>query len=94
MLAAMVTMAGQIQDAKTRHAVSAALNGDEPRQDKAIRQEVVSGAEAARMLNVTRRTVQTMAKRGVIRRAVFPGRIRGFGYTRSSVEALISGGVG
>jgi excisionase family DNA binding protein len=93
MLAAIRAMVGQLDEGKMRDTLEAVLRGDKPKQEEdKIRQEVVSGEEAARMLNCTRRTVQGLAKRGTIRRAVFPGRVRGFGYTRASVEALVAGG--
>lgn len=91
MLTAMAAMAGQLQDARTRNAIAAVLNGSEPNKQDVIRQRVVSGKEAARILNLTKRSVQLLARAGTIKRAVLPGRSRGFGYLRDSVEELATG---
>lgn len=74
-----------------RDKLEAVLNGEEPQQPDAIRQQVVSGDEAARILNLTRRSVQLLARAGNISKAFLPGRKRAFGYTRSSVELLAAG---
>ncbi len=91
MLAALRAMAEQLTDETTRDALVAVLDGNELPKPDALRQEVLSGAEAARVLGVTSRTVQALAKAGAIARAVLPGRVRGFGYMRASVEALARG---
>lgn len=92
MLAAIRAMVGQLAEGKKRDALVAVLDGNEPPKPDTLRQEVLSGAEAARVLGVTPRTVQMLAKSGTIQRAVLPGRVRGFGYTRASVEAVARGG--
>jgi hypothetical protein len=61
-----------------------------------VRREVLSGAEAARMLGLSPRTIWTLAKQGHLVRVQLPGRKRSFGYSRASVEKLAavkSGGV-
>lgn len=91
MLGAISALVGQLSKGKTKDALEAALRGDELTPGP-LRQEVLSGAEAARVLGVTARTVQSLAASGAIARAVLPGRVRGFGYVRSSVERLAKGG--
>lgn len=93
MIAAIHAMTAQIQDNKTRSALEGALRGEspKPKAEDTIRQEILSGRDAAKMLACTKRTVQMMAKRGAIQRVVFPGNRRGFGYTRASIEALVGG---
>ena len=91
MLQALRAMAGQIQDEKTRAAIEAALDGEKPRQPDIIKQQVVSGDEAAQILGLTRRSVQLLARAGTIAKAFLPGRRRAFGYVRESVEALAAG---
>ena len=84
----MLAMNEQIQNSKLRNAIAEVLRGGEPQQPDEIKQRVVSGDEAARILGLTRRSVLNLVKAGSIKRAVLPGRLRGFGYTRDSVEAL------
>lgn len=92
MVVAMMAMAGQLADAKLRERVESALRGEEPARPKdEVRQEVLSGDEAAKVLGVTRRTIQLMAQRGTIRRVAFPGSQRGIGYERRSVETIAFG---
>lgn len=91
MLGAISALVGQLEHGKTRAALEAVLRGEELTPEP-LRQEVLSGAEAARLLGVTTRTVQSLAAAGSIARAVLPGRVRGFGYVRSSVESLAKGG--
>lgn len=90
-LGAISALIGQLENGKTRAALEAVLRGEELTPGP-LRQEVLSGAEAARLLGVTPRTVQALAASGAIARAVLPGRVRGFGYVRSSVERLAKGG--
>lgn len=90
-LGAISALVGQLQDGKKRAALEAAMHGEDT-APRPLRQEVLSGAEAARVLGVTARTVQSLAASGAIARAVLPGRVRGFGYVRSSVERLAKGG--
>ncbi len=52
---------------------------------------VISAAETARLLNVSRRTVAALAAEGRLTRAFLPGRKRPYGFTRASVEALLAG---
>lgn len=49
-------------------------------------------AEAAAMLRVSRATVTTWSKRGIIRRMEIAGRRKAVGYSRSSVIAILNGG--
>ena len=101
LIVAIWSMVGQIGDAKTKIRLEAALR-DEPMPPSVpapdtVKRMVLSGAEAAHVLGVTRRTVQSLSKQGILRRVVFPTRKRGFGYARSSVEALVAerqGGTG
>lgn len=85
---AIGALVGQLENGTMRSRFEAVLRGEEPQQPDAIKQRVVSGDEAARILGMTRRSVTSLAKAGHIKRAVLPGRLRGFGYTRESVEAL------
>ena len=48
-------------------------------------------AEAAAMLRVSRATVTTWAKRGIIRRMEIKGRRKALGYSRRSVALLLNG---
>lgn len=48
-------------------------------------------AEAANLLRVSRATVTTWGKRGVIRRMAIRGRRKALGYSRRSVMALLNG---
>lgn len=95
LIVAIWSMVGQIGDAKTKTRLEAALR-DEPMPPPApapdtIKRMVLSGAEAAHVLGVTRRTVITLCNQGLLQRVVFPTRKRGFGYSRASVEALVAG---
>ena len=95
LLAALLAMAGQVADENVRARVTSAIRGEEQKPAPVvdvIRQKVVTGDEAARILNCTRRTVVTLANSGAIRRALFPGRTKACGYLRESVEALVAGG--
>ena len=47
--------------------------------------------EAANLLRVSRATVTTWAKRGVIRRMAIKGRRKALGYSRRSVMAILNG---
>ena len=47
--------------------------------------------EAARMLRVSRQTVTTWGKRGIIRVMKIPGRRKALGYSERSVRALLNG---
>ena len=47
--------------------------------------------EAATMLRVSRATVTTWAKRGIIRRMAIKGRRKALGYSRRSVMAILNG---
>lgn len=90
MLAAIGAMTAQVGNAKIRGRLEQALRGEEPaRQKDELRQEVLSGDEAAKVLGVTRRTIQHLAKKGAIRRVTLPGSSKGCGYQRRSVEALV-----
>lgn len=51
---------------------------------------VISAAETARLLNVSRRTVAALAAEGHLTRAFLPGRKRPYGFTRASVESLLA----
>jgi hypothetical protein len=93
MLAAVAAMVSQIQNNSIRERLERALRGEEAGAADELRQEVVSGLEAAKVLGCTVRTVQILAKRGSIQRIVLPGRLRGCGYSRKSVEALVTAGV-
>lgn len=48
-------------------------------------------AEAAAMLRVSRATVTTWSKRGIIRRMEIDGRRKALGYSRRSVMAILNG---
>lgn len=94
-IAALLALAGQVADEKLQTRLKAVIRGEEAKPapvEDAIRQKIVTGNEAARILNCTRRTVVTLANSGAIRRASFPGRTKAFGYDRDSVEALVAGG--
>lgn len=92
LVAAVGAMLGQLDNDKIRERLERALKGEaEPRRDE-LRQEVVTGSEAARVLNCSVRHVQHLAARGAIKRVVEPGSSRGRGYVRRSVEALAQGG--
>ncbi len=61
-----------------------------------IRREVLTAAEAGKVLGLSPRTIWSLAKQGHLVRAMLPGRKRAFGYSRASVEKLAavkSGGV-
>lgn len=47
--------------------------------------------ETARLLRVSRTTVSTWGKRGIIRRLSIPGRRKALGYSRRSVMAILNG---
>lgn len=96
MRAALYAMAGQLADEKMRDALWRVLSGEDPQPkavaDDAPRQQVLSGAEAAKILNLSRRTISALARSGTIKRASLPGRSRSCGYLRQSVEALLATG--
>lgn len=50
--------------------------------------------EAAHLLRVSRATVTTWAKRGIIRRMEIKGRRKALGYSRRSVMAILNGETG
>ena len=50
--------------------------------------------EAAQMLAVSLRTLDTLAADGTLRRVTLPGRRRGAGFREADVRALIEGGEG
>ena len=50
--------------------------------------------EAAHLLRVSRATVTTWAKRGIIRRMEIKGRRKALGYSRRSVVAILNGETG
>ena len=52
--------------------------------------EVLSRPDAAKMLNVTPRTVTTLAKKGIIKKIGFGVAGRAVGYTLSSIQAAIA----
>jgi len=94
LVASMFAIAAQLKNARMREAVLAALRGEEARAAKdtgPLRQEVLTGREAANMLGKSRRTVQKLASQGVIAKVTIPGGKIAFGYTRTSVEALLKG---
>ena len=47
--------------------------------------------EAASLLRVSRTTVTTWGKQGIIRRMAIPGRRKALGYSRRSVMAILNG---
>lgn len=53
---------------------------------------VVSVAEAARTLGVSKRTAQNLVAQGHLKRVVLPGRSRGYGVTRASLSSLLKTG--
>lgn len=53
-----------------------------------IRREVLTAAEAGKVLGLCPRTIWSLAKQGHLVRATLPGRKRAFGYSRASVEKL------
>lgn len=48
--------------------------------------------EAAERLGVCVRTVDALAKQGVLTKRVFPGRVRAAGFPEADVTALVQGG--
>ncbi|MBR4189058.1 MAG: helix-turn-helix domain-containing protein [Kiritimatiellae bacterium] len=92
--AALYSMAGQLADEKMKAAIWRILAGEDAQPKPALsdppRQEVLSGAEAAKMLRVSRRTITNLARTGAIQAAKFPGRIRSCGYVRASIESLLA----
>lgn len=90
MVAAILAMAAQLKNVSLRDRIVNAARGQEEQEKPVdvVRTLVLSGAEAARVLSVSRRTVLTWAKQGLIEKAAIRGRSRGFGYTRESVERL------
>ncbi len=92
LVASMFAIASQLHNERMRAAVLAALRGEEARMEAApLRQEVLTGREAAEMLGKSRRTVQILAKKGVIAKVKVPKGKVAFGYTRASIEALVRG---
>lgn len=90
-MAAVGALVAQMADGEAKARLEAALRGEETAPAKP-RQEVLSGAEVAEVLNCSRRHVQHLAARGILKRVVMPGSSRGCGYSRKCVEALV--GVG
>lgn len=89
MLASIRAMAGMLDNGRMRDAIVRTLDGgDEAEAPKPLRQEVLSGNQAAQVLGLTRRMVERLAKQGHIRRVKLPGRERSMGYSRRSVEEL------
>ena len=95
MLAAIAALVGQLNAGPVREELEAALRGGPRHKAKPdeIRQEIVSGREAAVILNCTKRSVGNFAREGLIVPLRLPGRHRAVGYTRQSVERLAAGGV-
>lgn len=89
-VAAIGALMGQLSAGPIRDRLEAALRGEAAKQPDAIRQETLSGEEVARVLNCTRRTVVSLAQQGILARVKFPGRQRGAGYSRASVESILA----
>lgn len=88
-VAAIGALLGQMSAGPVRDRLESAMRGETAKQPDALRQETLSGEEVARVLNCTRRTVVSLAREGVLARVKFPGRQRGAGYSRASVEKLL-----
>jgi predicted DNA-binding transcriptional regulator AlpA len=54
---------------------------------------IIRRHEVAQRLSVSLRTVDKMAKTGMLRKRTFPGRIRASGFLESDVAELLTGGV-
>lgn len=76
-------------DEATARAALAVLSGAAP--DAVEKDFVMSRADAAKMIRCTTRTIDTLAKQGVIRRVVMPTRKRGVGILASSLVAAMKG---
>lgn len=90
MRAALRAMAGQLEDPALRSAIWQLLDGKTTSAEDDSKPKVLSGKEAARMLNVTVRTLGSLAKNGSVKRVKLPGRVRACGYLRTSVESLLA----
>ncbi len=55
-----------------------------------VRKEILTGAETARMLGLSSRTVWNLVKQGALVRVRLPGRRRSCGISRASVESLLA----
>lgn len=85
-------MVAQMEAGAVKERLERAIRGEDDPEAGKIRQEVLSGSQAAEVLHCTTRHIQHLAQRGIIKRVVVPGSSRGCGYLRRSVEALV--GVG
>ncbi len=74
----------ELQPVTTPPATSASATPTGPR--------IVTTATTAAMLNRSRRLVHKLASENLLVRVKLPGRVRGCGYTRESVERLLAGG--
>ncbi len=89
LLGAIGAMAKQLQDDVVRNRLACALAGKpfEGAPD-VIRQEVYRPAQIAQILHVSKRTISTLGKKGLLREVRWPGAKRLIGYTRESVERM------
>ena len=72
-------------------AVDAVLSGRASRAQQVPACKIIRRAEAARLLSVTPRTIDNLARTGALRRVRFPGRKLAAGFMASEVDALVSG---
>lgn len=81
-------------DDATRNRMLAGLRNGEKTGAKSLerRPGIIKRREVAGMLSCSLRTVDNMAAEGILQRVKYPGRVRGGGFRRADVEALINGG--
>ncbi len=60
-------------------------------QQPARGSEIIRRHQVAEMLSCCLRTVDNLDAQGILRKVKFPGRVRGCGFRRADVEALIGG---
>ena len=73
-----------------RHRPLATENNTKPTAPTVPR--IIRRQEVAQRLSVSLRTVDNLAKTGMLRKRTFPGRIRASGFLESDVAELLTGG--
>lgn len=89
-LAAILVMAGTLQDGKSRERIEAAVREETAPEEERRKVEaaVLTRQEAATVLACGLRTLDGLANRGKLVRVFYSDGKRARGYTRASVEAL------
>jgi hypothetical protein len=90
-LAVLAAVLPTLQDTALRRRIEAALPAPPPDDMSAtLPDRVLSPRETALSFSVTTKTVFKMAKEGALHAVKLPGRVRGVGYMRSEVVALLT----